>query len=144
MKRARAAFMAGSVVIGLGGLGHLIAHITEGDPDPQLMAVHAAMRTYVVTMAGMQFNVLDVMNGFEMGFALLALLVGIGGILISGAAETPPALLRRLALLQMLGAGSIIGMVVYYRVAPPLLVFSVAFVLFATSWVLSLIGDPRR
>jgi hypothetical protein len=136
--------MAGSVVVGLGGLGHLIAHGTEGDPDPQLMAVHAAMRSYIVTMAGMQFNILDVMNGFGTGFALLALLVAIGGLLVSGTAETPPALLRRLALLHMVGAGSIIGMAVYYRVAPPLMVFSVAFLLFATSWVLSLIGDPRR
>jgi hypothetical protein len=108
------------------------------------MAVKAGMRSYIVTMAGMQFSLLDVMNGFGTGFALLALLVGIEGLVVFGTAGTPPALQRRLALLHMLGAGSIIGMSVYYRVAPPLFVFSVAFVLFATSWVLSMTGDPRR
>ncbi len=136
--------MAGSLVVGLGGLGHLVAQISSGDPDPQLMAVHAGMRSYVVTMAGMQFTLLDVMNGFGTGFALLAMLIGIEGLVVFGTAGTPPALQRRLTLLHMLGAGSIVGMAVYYRVAPPLIVFSVAFVLFATSWVLSLIGDPRR
>ena len=30
--------MAGSLVVGLGGLGHLVAQICSGDPDPQLMA----------------------------------------------------------------------------------------------------------
>jgi len=136
--------MAASVVVGLGGLGHLLAQITESEPDPQLMAVHAGMRSYLVTIAGMQFSVLDAMRSYGIGFSLMVLLVGIAGIVVSGLSGTPPALLRRLALLHMLGTGSIIGMAVYYRIAPPLLVFSIAFLLFATSWVLSLVGDPRR
>ena len=145
MKRAHAFFMAGSAGLVLAGLLHMLGQLKGGAPaDPQLQAVEASMRSYLFSGLGMQFTVMDVMQCWGIYFGLLAIFAGAQGLLVAGTAAARPALLQRLAFVHMLGVAVLIGVAVYFRIAPPMIVFSIVFGFFTASWVLSLLRGAGR
>ncbi|WP_344366204.1 LIC_13387 family protein [Streptomyces gobitricini] len=130
--RSTTAFRTGAWAWVLTGAGHLaLAAVMALRPeDPAGARATAAMRAYVVEIAGVRRSLYDIDLGMSwaMGTALI-----FGGVVCLLVARSAPALVTRSRSLSGLGLAAslvILGLSLFLLPAPPIVLFAVASVAF--------------
>jgi hypothetical protein len=132
--RARDFFIAGSAGLALGGVLQLWGQFAGDEPPLARAAIEAAMKAYKIEAMGMKHSLMDVMQCWGVYFGVLAVFGGVQNLIAV-------SLLPRSAGLGLLAASSAVctgvlaGVGIHYGVAPPVVVFSAAFLCFAVAAV---------
>ncbi len=132
-------FIAGSIGWMLVGIAHLVGQFAPQGPDPKFDSLAAGLRDYVFD-TWPRFTLLDAFMSWGLLFGTLSLFAGAQNLMLVRLAGGDEAKLRAPALLNLVGLVALIAGSAAYHAAPPLMAYSVVFVVF----LLAAFAGPRK
>ena len=140
----RRLFSIACVLLILVALAHTAGHFSPPPvDDPAFDAMDRAMKGYVIPMGSMSPSFFDVVQSLSLTMTVTLLLLGALGLATAGAADAGDAgdaLIRRLALVYLVGTAALVAVFALYRIPPPL--FTLAAV--AVTFLLAVVVPARR
>jgi hypothetical protein len=132
-KWGRQLFTAGAVLMVLLGLVHALSLIRAPVPanETERQLFHL-MDTYRFNLMGSMRSMTDLFRGFSMAFTVASLGLGVLDLTL---ARERPALLKRVALVNIVWLAALVGIALKYFFAVPLTLQVVALLIFAAAWL---------
>ena len=132
-KWGRRLFKAGAVLLVLLGLVHSLSLIRDlvpaNDTERQLLTL---MNTYRFNLMGSMRSMTDLFRGFSIAFTVASIGLGVLDLTLAGERS---ALLRRVALVNIVWLAVLVGIALRYFFAAPLAFQVVALLIFAAAWL---------
>lgn len=131
-KMARRLFQSGGIFLLLLGAVHTVSLFVKqsaaNDTEKQLLDL---MTNYKFNLLGSMRSMWDLLQGFSAAFAIWAF--GLGALDLALSNERP-ALLKRLALLNILWFAALLAISLHYFFIVPIAFLSVALLIFLAAW----------
>ena len=136
----RRLFSIACILLILVALAHTAGHFSPPPAgDPAFDAMDRAMKGYLIPMGSMSPSFFDVVQSLSLTMTVTLLLLGALG-LATAAADAGDALIRRLALVYLVGTAALVAVFALYRIPPPL--YTLAAV--AVTFLLAVVVPTRR
>lgn len=131
-KRGNRLFAAGSIGLIITSIFHTIGHFAPPPiNDPALTTAKEAMRAFRFDFGlGMQPSIMEIFDSLGLTMSITVFFLGIYNLTTLSLAGNNSKLVRRLILLNVLGAGALVALYAFYRIPPPLISFAAVEVLF--------------
>jgi hypothetical protein len=130
-------FIAGSIGLIAGGILHMWGQFGGGPPGLARAAVEAAMRATTSTLMGMTYSLWGVMQCWGVYFGALAMFAGVQNLVAAAFVSHSPMALRWLAGASGACAAILLAIAIHFRIAPPIVTFSLVFACFAAAAALA-------
>jgi len=129
MTAARRAFLAGTLILLLGGPLQLISHVSgrnEAPVDPTEAQLRGLMEGYTRDFMGVTRSYRDLYDGFGLSFAVLVLLAGLLNLMVLRLAGEDARILRPVSLVNVGCLAVLAVLSAVYMVPPPAFMFLAA------------------
>lgn len=137
----RRLFSIACILLILVALAHTAGHFSPPPvDDPAFDAMDRAMKGYVIPMGSMSPSFFDVVQSLSLTMSVTLLLLGALGLATAAAADAGDALVRRLALVYLVGTAALVAVFALYRIPPPLYTLTAV----AATFLLAVVVPTRR
>jgi len=128
-RRGRRLFSIASILMILTSIAHTLGHF---QPDPQTAEfanLKSAMQAYQVDMMGMKPSAYGMLESLSLTLTIMLLMLGLQNLLVATVDESGK-MIRRFALVNIVGVGALVTLYWYYNIPPPLISFALVEIVF--------------
>ncbi len=129
-RRGRRLFSIASILLILTSVAHTLGQFQPEPQSPEFANLKSTMEAYTFPMGmGMNPSVIDIFDSVSFTMSIMLLWLGMQNLLVAMVDESGK-MIRRFALVNIIGVGALIALYWYYRIPPPLISFVVVEIVF--------------
>jgi hypothetical protein len=123
-------FRAGAVGLMVVAVLHTVGHFGAPPKDPGAVALQFAMDSYRYDIFGMHPSAGDITRSLSLAISIFLAFVGVLDLVAAASLAHDARALRRLAWVNVVGAGALVLLFACYRILPPIVMLAVVCALF--------------
>jgi hypothetical protein len=140
-RRGRRLFSIASILLILTAAAHTLVHFQPEPQTPEFANLKSTMEAYKFDPGmGTKPSVNAILNSLSLTMSITLFLLGLQNLLVAMVDESGK-MIRRFALVNIIGVGALIALYWYYRIPPPLISFVIVEIMFLLA---VLIPDRKR
>lgn len=116
----RRLFSFASIGLILTGVLHMLGQFAPSPPDPGRDALEAAMASHQIPIWGMTTTTASIFASLSLTMSVMLLWLGLTNLIVARSEAGNPVI-RRLMIVNVVGAGALVTLFACYRIFPPLL-----------------------
>src|SRR5262245_6548632 len=129
-RRGRRLFSIASILLTLTAAAHTLGQFQPAPQTPEFANLKSTMEAYTFDMGmGMRPSVIAILDSLSLTMSITLFLLGLQNLLVAMVDESGK-MIRRFALVNIIGVGALIALYWYYRIPPPLISFVIVEIVF--------------
>jgi hypothetical protein len=129
-RRGRRLFSVASILLILTAVAHTLGQFQPGPQTPEFANLKSTMEAYTFDLGmGMKPSVNAILDSLSFTMSITLFLLGWQNLLVAMVDESGK-MIRRFALVNIIGVGALIALYWYYRIPPPLISFVIVEIVF--------------
>src|SRR5262245_33182978 len=139
-RRGRRLFSIASILLILTAAVHTLAQFGPEPQTPEFANLKSTMQAYQIDMMGMKPSAYGMLQSLSLTMTVMLLMLGLQNLLVAVVDESGK-MIRRFALVNIIGVAALVALYWYYRIPPPLVSFAIVEIAFLLA---VLIPDRKR
>jgi len=129
-RRGRRLFSIASILLILTAVAHTLGHFQPDPQTPEFANLKSTMQSYQIDLGmGMKPSIHGIFESLSLTMTITLLLLGLQNLLVAAVDESGK-MIRRFALVNIVGVGALIALYWSYRIPPPLISFAIVEIVF--------------
>ena len=139
-RSGRRLFSIASILLILTAVAHTLGHFSPEPTTPEFTNLKSTMQAYQIDMMGMKPSAHGILQSLSLTLTIMLLMLGLQNLLVAMVDESGK-MIRRFALVNIIGVAALVAIYWYYRIPPPLVSFVIVEIVFLLA---VLIPDRKR
>ena len=121
-RSGRRLFSIASILLILTAVAHTLGHFSPESTTPEFTNLKSTMQAYQIDMMGMKPSAHGILQSLSLTLTIMLLMLGLQNLLVAMVDESGK-MIRRFALVNIIGVAALVALYWYYRIPPPLVSF---------------------
>jgi len=128
-RRGRRLFSIASILLILTAVAHTLGHFQPEPQTPEFANLKSTMQAYQIDMMRMKPSAYGMLESLSLTLTIMLLMLGLQNLMVAMVDESGK-MIRRFALVNIIGVGALIAISWFYRIPPPLISFAIVEIVF--------------